>query len=204
MFPGFFIGTVFLFLLVRSLIWGPRYGFRRYHAGYGPWGQRGYGPPPWPPWHWGHRQRQDRRWWDDEESDTPDDDEPRPREREVRASGPSGVDEAVEQFVRSLRSRLRATPAQRRAFDAAVARLREATDDFQVGMNEARDDLARALRADTFDELAFEAASLRLDAAIERMRAVARETLVGVHDVLDARQRTILGNLIESRRVVDV
>ena len=34
MFPWFFIGTICLFLLVRTVLGGPRYGFHRFH-GYG-------------------------------------------------------------------------------------------------------------------------------------------------------------------------
>ncbi len=200
MFPGFFIGTVFLFLLMRTLIWGPRHRFHRYHAGYHPWGGRGDGPP----WSWHDFRARNRRGWRDMDRDAGGDREVDSHDDDAPFSTRGRVDEAIDQFVRSLRNRLRATPPQQRAFEAAVARLRDATQRFQAGMNEARDDLARAMRADTFDELAFEAASLRLDEIIERMRAVVRETLVNVHDVLDARQRTILGNLMESRRIVDI
>ncbi len=53
---GFFglIAAFFLFSLVfhalRLLFWGPRWGWRRWHRGYGYWGERGEGEePPIPP-----------------------------------------------------------------------------------------------------------------------------------------------------------
>jgi hypothetical protein len=167
MFPGFFIGTVFLFLLVRAVFWGPRYRFHRYHAGYHhPWWSDDDGPPPWP---WDDSRRRRHRRQRDVESDRAVSEA-----ADVVFSPRGRVDEAVREFVRSLRSRLRATPAQERALEAAVARLRDAAEHLRAGMNEARDDLARAMRADAFDEPAFEAASLRLDETVLRMRAVER------------------------------
>jgi hypothetical protein len=53
---GFFglIAAFFLFWLafgaLRFVLWGPRFGWRRWHRGYGYWGERGEGEePPIPP-----------------------------------------------------------------------------------------------------------------------------------------------------------
>ncbi len=59
-FPFFGLGifgvlaAVFLFFLafgaLRFVLWGPRWGWRRWHRGYGYWGERGTGEePPIPP-----------------------------------------------------------------------------------------------------------------------------------------------------------
>jgi hypothetical protein len=111
------------------------------------------------------------------------------------------LDEAVGAFVRALRDRLRATPGQERAFDAAVTRLHEAIDDAQARIEEAQDDIARAVRSEAFDESAFDAAARRIDEAMLAIRGAARSALVDVHDQLDERQRKTLGDLIGSKRV---
>src|SRR5947208_24381 len=123
MFPGFFVGTVFLFLLVRSLVWGRGYGFRRHYAGFRPWGGRGmYEPPVWlwdddDPW---SARRHRRR---EAEAQNARNEPPHSANSFVAASPRDTVDEAIDRFVRSLRDRLGATRSQETAFAAAVARL---------------------------------------------------------------------------------
>src|SRR4051794_5704159 len=115
MFPGFFVGTIFLFWLVRTAIGGPRW---RYHHGY----QR-----PWGPF------AGESLWGDLGDVDRPrrsrDAAPPEPRRTSF---GSEPLDEAVRQFVQALRDGLHATPDQKRAFDAAVTNLRGAVDDVQA------------------------------------------------------------------------
>jgi hypothetical protein len=190
MFPGFFIGTVFLFWLVRSVIWGHRYhpyayGYRRPRGPFGaPIGL--WGDDPWPD--------HGRRWRDDEpEFRRPSSFDPAP--------ATDRMEDALERFLASLRNGLRATPAQEKALAGAIARLGEATAGSRERMNQARDSVARAVRAGAFDELAFEDASHDLDEAVRAMRGAIHEALIDVHDVLDEKQRAMLASLIESRRV---
>jgi hypothetical protein len=198
MFPGFFVGTIFLFWLVRTLMWGPRYRYWGYGHHHRRWG-RAYGPS-------------ESLWGDFGGFDDPGptrDAGTNPRARVEpksadRASAPFGRDDleqAVGGFVRALRDRLRATPRQERAFDTAVTKLRDAMDDAQARMKEARDDIARAVRGKAFDESAFDAAASRIEEAMQAIRGAARSALADVHDQLDERQRETLGDLISSHRV---
>jgi len=198
MFPGFFVGTIFLFWLVRALMWGPRYRYHGYGYRHRPWGGP-YGPGPslWGDWGDFDRPARPR----DAERGASPPRAPRPAERGTAAFGRSGLDDAVGAFVRALRDRLRATPRQERAFDAAVTRLREAMDDVQIRIEEARDDIAQAVRSEPFDESAFDAAARRIDEAMNAIRGAARSALVDVHDQLDERQRKTLADLIGSTRL---
>ena len=186
MFPGFFVGTIFLFWLVRTMMWGPRYRYHGYRRHWGPgpfgageslWGDfGGYDCPP-----------------------SPERAEPTERRHASRAH--DGLDEAVRGFVDALRLRLRATPAQQRAFDATVAELRRATDDIRARAEKARDDIARAVRSEAFDEAAFDEAARRIAEAMDAIRGAAKRALVDVHDQLDERQRETLADFIGSSRV---
>jgi hypothetical protein len=184
MFPGFFIGTLFLFMLVRAAFGGHRrYGFRR-GWGYGPWAVPYAG------------ERTEWLWGDD-----PWDDPPRRQPSFERREAPAGgrVEEAIRNVLQSLRDKLGASAEQERAFATAIDRLREATGDLQGRMSDARDDLARAVMAEGFDETAFDAASSRLDEGVRAMRSALREALGHVHDVLDSHQRELLARLIATR-----
>jgi hypothetical protein len=188
MFPGFFVGTIFLFWLVRTLMWGPRhryYGYRR------PWG-----PGPFDAGEslWGDFGGSDRSY-------RPREAEPASPERGASSRGRESLDEAVGRFVRALRDRLRATPAQEKAFDAAVTKLRGAIDEVQTRMKEARDDIARSVRNESFDDAAFDDATRRIGDAMHAIRGAARSALVDLHDQLDERQRETLVDLIGSSRV---
>jgi hypothetical protein len=183
MFPGFFVGTIFLFWLVRTLMWGPRFRYRGYrHRS------------------WGGSYGSNESLWGDFEPARRADDPPRatraPEDRGGANVGRDDLNRAVGGFVRALRERLRTTPGQGRAFDAAVAKVRAAMDDAQTRLNEARDDIARAVRSESFDESAFDAAARRIGDAMEAVRGAARDALADVHDRLDERQREALADLI--------
>jgi hypothetical protein len=186
MFPGFFVGTIFLFWLVRTLMWGPRY---RYH-GY----RRSWGPGPFG--------ASESLWGDFGGSDrAPASERAERTERSHASRGHGGLDEAMNRFVGALRERLRATPAQERTFDDAVAELRRASDDVRARVEKARDDIARAVRSKTFDDAAFDDAARRIADAMDAIRSAAKRALVDVHDRLDERQRATLADLIGSSRV---
>jgi hypothetical protein len=200
MFPAFFIGSMFLFMLVRSLLHGPRMAFYRPGYRYGswasPWGRGGR-------WDWDSDDPEeslwgDRAWW-----------QPRSRSRDAETSVSGAatrdhLDAAIRQFIASLRARLRATPAQEKAIAQAVTRVREAGAAIKQRTSEARDHLARAVVGDTFESTAFDAASHRVEQAMQELRAAARVAFAQVHDVLDRRQRAILASMIESTRSADI
>ncbi len=144
MFPGFFVGTIFLFLLVRTLMWGPRYRFHRYGGRH--WGPAYYAPP-----HslWGDFWSSDRPGrWRDGRAEPAARDRPDASDGATISSGSDPMNEAVRRFVRALRNGLRATPEQELALEAAVTRFRDATDELRGKLKEARNDVARAVRAD--------------------------------------------------------
>jgi hypothetical protein len=188
MFPGFFIGTMFLFLLVRTVLGGHRLRGHRFHGWYGPgwahgprasiWGDSDDGDVGWG--------RRGGRGFDASST------RPAPRARD-------SVRDAIRRFVGALRMSLRATPAQETVFEGALLRLRDATEDLRRGMDEAQRDLAHALRGDAFDDRAFDAASRRMDEVLENLRAHVRAALIDVHEVLDDRQRAALADLLEAK-----
>jgi hypothetical protein len=180
MFPGFFIGTVFLFWLVRTIMWGPRH---RYGYGY----RRPWGPGPF--------DASTSLWGDFGEPDRP------ARERRDPPRSQEGLDDAVRRFVGALRERLHATPSQEKAFDAAVTELRRATVEIRARAEKARDDIARAVRSQPFDGAAFDDAARRMAEALDAIRDAARRVLADVHGTLDERQRDWLADLIRSSRV---
>jgi hypothetical protein len=206
MVPGFFMGSVFLFLLLRSFIHGPRFGFRsRYHARNHGWYTRDYEPYAWgweDPWR-----------WDDPVVDGPrrpyrNETKPPPRSRSFEGFDPSSGGErlnmAIREFVASLRERLHATPAQERAFAIAVTKLRAATEDLNDKIDETRNHVAQALRGDSFDDSSFDSACQQVEEAALHIRAATREALGNVHTVLDRRQRSMLANLIESPQATKI
>jgi len=194
MFPGFFVGTIFLFWLVRTLMWGPRYRYWGYR--HRPWGA--YGPSE---SLWGDFGDFDRPYRPRDASSHETPRSQAPADRVGASFGRDDLEQAVGGFVRALRDRLRANPRQERAFDTAVTRLRSAMDDVQARMREARDDVARAVRSEAFDESAFDAATRRIDEAMQAIRGAAKTALADVHDQLDERQRATLADLIGSTRV---
>jgi hypothetical protein len=103
--------------------------------------------------------------------------------------------------VRALRDRLQATPTQERAFDVAVKRLRDTLEAVRARTTEARNDIARALSSEAFDESAFDAASSRIYEALQTLRVAVRSTLGDLHDTLDKQQRETLRDLIGSTRM---
>jgi len=201
MFPGFFIGSVFLFMLVRSLFHGPRMAF--YRPGYRHWSWGSHQG-----WRWDRDFDDDpeasiwdeKRWWQPRSSNG--------RSRDATAPFSGGatrdvLDAAVRRFVASLRERLHATPAQEKTLAQAVSRMREASAAIKSRTSQARDHLARAMAGDAFEPTAFDAAYQRVDLAMQDLRAAAREAFADVHDVLDRRQREILASIIESTRSAD-
>ncbi len=102
-------------------------------------------------------------------------------------------------LLASLLRRLDASPEQERAVIAEVDRLRDRARAATVGLDEARGDLAAAVRGRALDDAALGAVLGRVDAAVGEVRAATIDALRGVHGMLDDRQRTELAAVVEQR-----
>jgi len=102
-------------------------------------------------------------------------------------------------LLQSLLRRLDASPDQERAIVAEVERLGERARAAGAGLDEARSDLAAAVRGRAVDDAALGAVIGRVDMAVGEVRAAAIDALRGVHGVLDDRQRTELAAVVEQR-----
>ena len=185
MFIGFAIGTLCLIGLVRAVArrraygfspyGGYAYGFGGHHGGFG-CHRRGFGR------HHDHGRHHDL-WGDDGM--------PRHGDRE----GPWGRGRGV---VYSLLGKLEATPGQEKVILAALDELKEIARGLRGIGRDVRADVARAIRGSMLDDVALEGATARIDDATLKLRAAARAAIAKIHDVLDDRQRKMLGDIIDS------
>ncbi|HMF40431.1 MAG TPA: periplasmic heavy metal sensor [Polyangia bacterium] len=101
-------------------------------------------------------------------------------------------------FIRSVLSRVNATPAQERAIGGALDEFRD--DLRKLGGGEARrsrQELADALRRPTFDGVVLGEQFARHDTVIEGARKAFVGLVARVHDALEPDQRTRLASLVE-------
>ena len=101
-------------------------------------------------------------------------------------------------FIRSVLSRVDATPAQERAIGAAFDEFRD--DVTKLGGGEARrsrQEIADALRRPTFDGVVLGEQFARHDTVIEGARKAFVGLVARVHDALEPEQRTRLASLVE-------
>jgi hypothetical protein len=186
MFIGFAIGTICLIGLARAIARRRWYGFSPYggyayglgghHGGFGGY-RRGFGRHH---GHWHHDM------WGD---DVP----PWRGSGEGRREGPWGRG-----VVYSILGRLEATPAQEKVILAALDELKETARGLRGAGREVRADVARAIRASLLDDMALEGATSRIDDVTLKLRAAARTAIAKIHEVLDDRQRKMLGDMIDS------
>lgn len=101
-------------------------------------------------------------------------------------------------FLRWLFERLDTTPGQERVIRAAVDDLIDGAHAARRELEASRKDVARAVRAESFDAEAMGEAFAKHDAAISALRKTAVESLAKAHETLDDRQRARLAELIES------
>lgn len=103
-------------------------------------------------------------------------------------------------WLRYMFERLDTMPGQEKAIlaiaDQVGAMLREARSDWE----KAREDMARALRAETLDQAALSDASTRLDEASQRLRETISSALGQLHELLDQRQREELADMLTAAR----
>lgn len=99
-------------------------------------------------------------------------------------------------WLRAVFSRLDTTPGQEREIRAALEELQKATWEARSGVMGAREDLASAIRGESFDEVTFAAAEGRADATIAQAKAAFATALKRIHAVLDAHQRERLAEIL--------
>ncbi|MDB5216299.1 MAG: hypothetical protein JWO86_4226 [Myxococcaceae bacterium] len=99
-------------------------------------------------------------------------------------------------WLRMLFARLDTTPGQEREIKAAIEDLRDRAKDAKSGMIETRESLGKSIAGETFDDVAFEAVSARVDATSEKMKDALSGALKRIHAVLDPKQRERLADLV--------
>src|SRR5678815_2880708 len=96
-----------------------------------------------------------------------------------------------------LLSRIDASPAQERAIIGEVEKLQDRVRAAKAGMQDARGDLAAALRGPVLDDAALGAVLGRVDVATGEARSAVIDALRGIHGVLDDKQRSQLADLVD-------
>jgi Spy/CpxP family protein refolding chaperone len=155
---------------------------RRHHwrhaCAYGP-GRHGWdgsssedwGPPPWgPPWARGRRGH--GRW----------------------GRGGGGFHRRA--WMWAVLDRLDLSPAQEKLVRSEVEQFIERVRGLRAESKTAREDLARAVSGDVFDQSALNAMFERQDTAIVELRAAVTGALGRIHEALDAKQREALSELL--------
>lgn len=99
-------------------------------------------------------------------------------------------------MLRALFVRLETTPGQEKAIVAEAHTLGDAVREGKKALRESREDVARAVGGDVFDEAALAAAYAKHDAAMTGIREAASAALAKVHEVLDAEQRKRLAEML--------
>jgi hypothetical protein len=148
-----------------------------WHGGGGHWGRRGWG---------GYGPGHDDDPWTASFGGDPDGD------------GWGGGVRGKRFFIRSVLSRVGATPAQERTIGEAFEEFR--ADVKKLGGGEARrsrDEIADALRRPTFDGVVLGEQFARHDTVIEGARKAFVGLVARVHDALEPEQRTRLASLVE-------
>lgn len=98
----------------------------------------------------------------------------------------------------SVLARLETTPGQEKAIREALHELKDEARGLRGALKDTRSDLARTLRGPTFDEGSAAGVTARIENAAQTMRTASTRALAKIHQVLDDRQRAILGDLVES------
>jgi uncharacterized membrane protein len=99
-------------------------------------------------------------------------------------------------WLRALFARLDTTPGQEREIRSAIEELQQRTVELKGGLRGARDDVAKAIGGEVFDESAIGDAAARADGVTAQLKAVLTEALRKIHAVLDPKQRERLAELL--------
>ena len=100
-------------------------------------------------------------------------------------------------MLHALLGRIDASPAQERAIIGEVEKLQDRVRAAKAGMQDARGDLAAALRGPVLDDAALGAVLGRVDVATGEARSAVVDALRGIHGVLDDKQRSQVADLVD-------
>lgn len=103
-------------------------------------------------------------------------------------------------WLRALFARLDTTPGQEREIRSAIEDFQTTAREARGGLKETRDDLARAIAGDIFDEVALGEASTRADSVTTSVKEAFAAALKRIHAVLDPKQRERLAELLTKGR----
>lgn len=173
---GFLIGTACLIGLIKTVRYGRcggggcgRGGYERGGCGRGGWeGHEGHGGG------WGGHHHHGGGW-----------------------GGHGGHGGPGRFMLRALFERLDTTPGQEKVIAAAFESMQAKGRELRETLQASRGDLARSLRGEHFDENAMGEAMARHNAALEALHKSGLDAVAKVHEALDARQRSILADMLE-------
>ncbi len=115
-----------------------------------------------------------------------------------RWGGGGGFARGPRAFLRGLFMRLDTSPSQEKVIVAAVTEVREAASRAKENAALARDDIARAMRADVIDEAALSSAQAKAERATSDVRVAIAEALRRIHEVLDPAQRAKIADWLST------
>ena len=106
-----------------------------------------------------------------------------------RWGGGGGFSRGPRAFLRGLFTRLDTSPSQEKVIVAAVTEVREVAARAKENAALAREDIARAMRADVMDEAALSSAQAKAERATSEVRVAIADAIRRIHEVLDPAQR---------------
>ena len=178
---GFVLGTACLIGLVKMARHGGGCGHGYGHRGCG---GRGCGHDGWGHGGWGHGR------WHGHGHDHGDHGEHRDGYGEGRGWGFERV------VLRRIFERLDTTPGQEKVIVQAVSEGRDAIRSAVGEFRGSRDDLAKVIAGESFDETALGGVFAKQDEALANARKALTGALAKVHEALDSRQRSALADMI--------
>jgi hypothetical protein len=99
-------------------------------------------------------------------------------------------------WLRALFSRLDTTPGQEKEIRGAIEEFQKTAYEAKDEIKGSREDLAKAIGGEVFDEIAIGEANVRADATTRKVKDALEGALRKVHAVLDPKQRERLAELI--------
>jgi len=116
-----------------------------------------------------------------------------------RGEGEEGRGFGERAMLRWVFERLDTTHGQEKVIIEAVEELREPFKKARSQAGSTFDDFAQAMRGEGFDHGRVAGTWVSQDKALEELRVALTAAMARVHEVLDEKQRKILGDLIERR-----
>ncbi len=100
-------------------------------------------------------------------------------------------------MLHALFTKIDASPAQERAIIGEVEKLQDRVRGAKSNLQDARGDLAAALRGPVLDDAALGAMLGRVDLSTGEVRSAVIDALRGIHGVLDDKQRMQVADLLD-------